>query len=161
MKQINQEWREPLNKKQRLELDFTKVILVVMLELYPRVKSTDGPRKFHYYVVFDNDFMTVKYIQSGKEPHDWYKLVVDLSEKVTYEQYNTAQTLCEGESISESHETHQNSLVISGNLRETSHTLSEDLIETSHVVLSNNLRETAELNDSNISKPGEPLIFFI
>ena len=43
-----------------------------------------------YHVVFYDDFPTVDYTQSGKEPLNWCALVADSSKKVTDEKYGLA-----------------------------------------------------------------------
>ena len=74
-----------------------------------------------YHMVFDDDFTTVEYIESGKEPPNWCKLVQDSSERVTDEQYDIARTWYAGENVNNSHKIHDNTLIKeedTGNLRE-------------------------------------------
>ena len=45
-----------------------------------------------YHIVFDDDFTTVDYIQSGEDPPNWCKLVTDSSEHVTHDQYDLSNS---------------------------------------------------------------------
>ena len=49
-----------------------------------------------YYVVLDNKFTTVPYLQSGKKPPNWISLVQSSSEHVTDEPFNLARTWYKG-----------------------------------------------------------------
>ena len=74
-----------------------------------------------YHLVFDDDFTTVKYIESGNEPPNWCKLVQDSSARVTDEQYYMARTWYTGEDAINTHKIYDNALIASentGNLRE-------------------------------------------
>ena len=74
-----------------------------------------------YHLVFDDDFTTVEYIESGNEPPNWCKLVQDSSERVTDEQYNIARTWYTGEDAINTHKTCDSTLIVpedTGNLRE-------------------------------------------
>ena len=93
-----------------------------------------------YHVVFYDDFTTVDYIQSGEEPPNWCRLVADSSEKVTDERYDLARTWYEGQSKHEKLEVHENS-------------------SDGSTKISENLREPVGINDSDASKPGDPLEF--
>ena len=58
----------------------------------PVLNLMTGYASPQYHVVFDDDFTTVDYIQSGDEPPNWCNLCTDSSEQVIDEQYDLATT---------------------------------------------------------------------
>ena len=70
-----------------------------------------GHISHQYHMVYDNEFTTVKYIESGEEPPNWCNLVEDLSEKVTDGKYNLARTWYASETKADHHRVHVDALV--------------------------------------------------
>ena len=64
-----------------------------------------------YRIVYDDDFSTMEYIHSREEPPNCCKLVQDLSEQITDEQYDMARTWYAGE-VKDKHEVHDETLVV-------------------------------------------------
>ena len=51
-----------------------------------------GHASQQYHVLFDDNFTSVEYVQSGKEPPSWCKLISDSSGKVTDDSYDVILT---------------------------------------------------------------------
>lgn len=114
-----------------------------------------------YHVVFDDDFSTISYLDSGETPPKWCSLVANSSEKVTDEQYDTALTWY-SPSSNNNLPSHDNSLLESEEMREE--LVGEMRERTSkpndYEESIEQMRESAsKLNDSKGSKPTTPQPF--
>ena len=80
-----------------------RILTLSCVKSGPSVQLKNGHVIPQYYIAYDNDFYTVEYIYSGEDPPNQCKLVQDLSEQVSDDQYDMARTWYTGK-VNDKHE---------------------------------------------------------